>query len=758
MQFGCGVSTNHGDEPSDDGGGTSQGSAATDARLPSQRSLDVPEAQHRHALDATRTANGAIEPPATTRLPAPLVVRDRGRYLFLGEHGRGGLGRVFRARDREIGRDVAIKELLNRSPAAELRFFREAIITARLEHPGIVAVHEAGQWTDGTPFYAMKLVAGRPLSALLVAERNERTRPQMVRHLAAVADAIAYAHEQRIIHRDLKPSNIIVGDFGETVVIDWGLAKDLTMHADDEAADVSKREPSSAELTVAGAVLGTPAYMAPEQARGEQVDERADVYGLGAILREICSHPRNGGIDADNDLQAIIGRATTPERRNRYATARELAHDLHAYLDGRRVSAREYSLGAAIAHWIRHHRTIAAIATFSVVAMSVVAAVAVARVVHARSRAEQERAGALVARDEARRDRADALLAQASLLSQRDPTAAWRILAGHELLGESKLLASRLQASGVARSTVKLSPQGFLAMALYDNDEQLAIVNYDRMLRIYDLRSGTWRIADHDLTNPSPLAARGSRVAYLKRTNDGFELTVLDATTAPKVVARLTADPWGIGLGSDSVYWRDERHTLWSASLDDGTIHRVAANIEAFDALDYTVVACTEHGKLVVLRPDGKPARAAPLTRCDPQGAVMVSGEKVLVQVEGALAVIEGSEVTRLPIDLNGPTVRYSVARSGVVVAIDGQGRGMFRAVDSGEFDSLAFGSSPVVATANADVVAWGFSDGRVVAIDTSTRDTWNLIAHPEGVEFLLLAPDGRTLLSTGSDELRTWA
>ncbi|MBK9035334.1 MAG: serine/threonine protein kinase [Myxococcales bacterium] len=214
-------------------------------------------------------ANHKGEQRTSERLPAPLQFRDPARYDVLGEHGRGGLGRVFRARDREMGRDVALKELLHRGASSELRFFREALITARLEHPGIVPVHEAGRWPDGTPFYAMKLVAGRPLKALIDACTKTDERLALLPHIIAVADAIAYAHDRKIIHRDLKPSNVIVGEFGETVVIDWGLAKDISSEAepDDAAEDGPYRTSAPAPgVTVVGSVLGTPAYMAPEQA------------------------------------------------------------------------------------------------------------------------------------------------------------------------------------------------------------------------------------------------------------------------------------------------------------------------------------------------------------------------------------------------------------------------------------------------------------------------------------------------------------
>ncbi|HEV7555992.1 MAG TPA: serine/threonine-protein kinase, partial [Kofleriaceae bacterium] len=192
--------------------------------------------------DATRTADHPLvetstPPELDARLAAPLQTRDPERYEILGEHGRGGLGRVFRARDKELGRDIAVKELLERGSTSEVRFLREALITARLEHPGIVPVHEAGRWPDGTPFYAMKLVAGRPLRDLIAERNTVDERIGLLHHVIAVTDAIAYAHGKRIIHRDLKPANVIVGEFGETVVIDWGLAKDLSATEETHIAD-----------------------------------------------------------------------------------------------------------------------------------------------------------------------------------------------------------------------------------------------------------------------------------------------------------------------------------------------------------------------------------------------------------------------------------------------------------------------------------------------------------------------------------------
>jgi serine/threonine protein kinase len=200
-------------------------------------------------------------------------------YQLLGELARGGMGRILRAHDHRSGRDVAIKEVLGGSPAARARFAREIAITTRLQHPAIVPIYEAGEWPDGTPFYAMRLVTGGTLGAALARARTVDDRMALLPHVVAAAEALAYAHAQRIVHRDVTPKNILVDDRGETTVIDWGLAKDL-----DAAA-----EPTVPALTSTGDVMGTPGYLSPEQAAGDDADERSDIYALGAILYTLCA-------------------------------------------------------------------------------------------------------------------------------------------------------------------------------------------------------------------------------------------------------------------------------------------------------------------------------------------------------------------------------------------------------------------------------------------------------------------------------------
>src|SRR5688572_16340495 len=158
---------------------------------------------------------------------APLPVVDEAHYELGAEHARGGLGRILRGRDRRLARPVAVKELIVENEETRARFVREARITARLQHPGIVPIYEAGRWSSGHPFYAMKMVAGQPLSAVIAARKELAERLALLPKVLAVAETMAYAHSQGVVHRDLKPGNVLVGEYGETVVIDWGLAKEL---------------------------------------------------------------------------------------------------------------------------------------------------------------------------------------------------------------------------------------------------------------------------------------------------------------------------------------------------------------------------------------------------------------------------------------------------------------------------------------------------------------------------------------------------
>jgi len=350
-------------------------------------------------------------PGGKTAAAGTLDVVDPGRYEHGKELARGGMGRIRIARDRRLDRDVAIKELLHDSPSTRTRFDREIRITARLQHPAIVNVLEAGQWPNGEPFYVMKLVDGESLDRAIARCASFEQRLGLLPNVTTVVEALAFAHSRRILHRDLKPANVLVGAFGETVVIDWGLAK-----AFDEA-DSAPRVPVAGpdSQTIAGTVIGTPAYMAPEQAAGKTVDARADVYALGGMLYHLLAgkQPFSGTtVEAvldkvgrgerrrlevaapgtPPDLVAIVEKAMALAPEDRYATAAELAADLRRFQTGQLVAAHRYSTWQLVRRWVRRHRAAVAVGGVMLVALAVTLAVSMTRILAAKDHANAQRA------------------------------------------------------------------------------------------------------------------------------------------------------------------------------------------------------------------------------------------------------------------------------------------------------------------------------------------------------------------------------
>jgi serine/threonine protein kinase len=280
-----------------------------------------------------------------------------GRYRIGEPVGQGGMGIVYRARDLALERDVALKVLRPElsGPEAAARLEREARILARLEHPGIVPVHDAGTLADGRIFYVMKLVLGERLQEL--AERAPLS--EVLRVFLRVCETVGFAHARGVVHRDLKPSNIMVGGFGEVLVLDWGIARVLGVPAEATAADsAGAAEAASGTDTAPGTVLGTPGFMAPEQAEGrlDQVDARTDVFALGAILRALLA----GGTvprAVPRPLGSIWARAMAPRPEDRYPTAAALAADVTRFLDGEPVEAHRESLGERAGRLFRRYQT-----------------------------------------------------------------------------------------------------------------------------------------------------------------------------------------------------------------------------------------------------------------------------------------------------------------------------------------------------------------------------------------------------------------
>jgi serine/threonine-protein kinase len=375
--------------------------------------------------------------PASTTAYEP---GSRQRYTLTRLHAQGGIGQVWLAHDEDLGRDVALKELRPESqdsPAAAARFLEEAKVTGQLEHPGIVPVYELVRPRDGRPCYAMRFVGGGTLADAVRAYHRKRGAGQagpldlreLLAAFVAACNAVAYAHARGVLHRDLKPQNVALGDFGEVLVLDWGLAK--VVGRPDEPTSLlplALGPGDGSGRTQQGQVLGTPAYMAPEQAEGrlDRVGPRTDVYGLGAVLYEVLTGaPPFDGADTPEVLRKVIHEPPTPPRRavaatpaaleavclkalakrpeERYPSAAELAHEVRRWLADEPVAAYRDPLTTRLGRWGRRHRPLVAAAAAVLVAAT--AALAAGTLLLGRANAHTERAR----RDaQEQRDRAEA--------------------------------------------------------------------------------------------------------------------------------------------------------------------------------------------------------------------------------------------------------------------------------------------------------------------------------------------------------------
>ncbi len=350
-------------------------------------------------LQATLTTPVGSPPPGPEATPSAKAGLDEEQHVFpsiaerfvspggLVELGRGGLGRVLEVLDRGLDRQVALKEILEVPEPAratvERRFVREARLAGQLEHPGIVPVYDLGRAPDGRLFYVMRRIEGRTLAERVAEAKTLPERLALVPNVLSICQAVAYAHSRGVVHRDIKPQNVMIGAFGETLLLDWGLARE---QGEAESKGVAV-DSDDARLTRAGQAVGTPAYMSPEQAKGdlEAIDEKSDQWALGALLYHVVAgHPpyRELTVEAvlakalvglvpplellepevPRELAAIASACLAPDKAKRYPSVSALVNDLSAWLAGRRVLAHQYSRLERARRFVRRYRVATAVA------------------------------------------------------------------------------------------------------------------------------------------------------------------------------------------------------------------------------------------------------------------------------------------------------------------------------------------------------------------------------------------------------------
>jgi eukaryotic-like serine/threonine-protein kinase len=641
-----------------------------------------------------------------------LVGRSTSEYVLASQLGSGGMGVVYRASDLQLGRTVAVKllsppaehgETISSTPDAtpsdlvEARFMREALITARLQHPSIIPVYQGGRWPTGEPFYAMRIVGGRSFRDVVVGAQSLNERLALLPHIIAVAEAIAYAHSEGVIHRDLKPDNVLIGPFGETVVVDWGLAKDTRVAASDEmrADDVSNR--ATPDQTLGGTVLGTPAYMPPEQANGSPVDERADVYALGALLyfmiagvppytgeapsevvRQVIAGPPQSLLSHDRrtpeDLLAIVDKAMARDRAQRYGNAAELANDLKRLQAGQLVAATRYSTWALTKRWMNRHRAPLLTATALLSVLIAILVVGVRRIVRDKRAAQ------------ARGDRLVLTNARAALL--RDPSAAIAWLKTYPRNGpdwfEAHAIALEAESLGVARH-------------VFPRDQSFA--------------SG-----DYSDDGSSFVSAGPNRTIVVRRLSDGRPTAVLnDAGDAFQIRFAGADKVVYVNLGDPALH-------LWR--IGEKTSSALRGHVDIIRAL-----AISAHDKAVATASDDGTVRLWDLA---------AKSSRQLIRHEGRVTAVrfshDGDRVFSAGYD---GAVRFADLRSGKASVL----------VD----EHVAF--TALAASADDRVLAFSTVEGSIYWWDLATKNAGSYRAH-EGtaVNDVDVSRDGRFIASAGEN------
>jgi eukaryotic-like serine/threonine-protein kinase len=709
------------------------------------------------------------------------------RYQITGEVARGGTGVILRATDAYLGRDVAIKRALRLDPLTLYRFRREIQITARLQHPGIIPLYDAGEWTDSEPYFSMKLVEAGSLRDSLAATSTLEDRLALVPRLVAVAEAVAYAHSRGVVHRDLKPSNVLVGAFEETVVIDWGLAKHVS-ETDPAAPAVASAV--DAQLTIMGEVAGTPAYMPPEQAEGlDQCGMPGDVYALGAMLYHLLAGAapfvgeattviealRRGAptpVDerepgAPADLVAIVIRAMARDPAERYPSAERFADDLRRFMTGRLVVARRYSWLDLVRRFVRRYRWRLVLAAVVAGAAATQGVIAFRRVVAARTTAEtqgaratREAAAAVEARHAAQREADARFFAEVEATVEQDPTRAVAIIKGYPKDGPSPTRAAGIAMEALERgaATRVFTPRNGAIRLAYAADGATLVLGERFRAEIYRTDDGSHHVLSPELTTyPSAIAILpGGHLVWCDSTG---VVEVWDSFDAPghKALER-SAPCTGMAVRSDG-------HVMMR--FGDGLFgwEPTTNHLQRLGGVGAWVLAPSGDraallGATAVKIVDDRGGEIASVPARDAQTAEFsADGKRLVVAAAGGLVAWQAKRIERYP-EIEEADVRAIAAPSGSdrVIAVIGDQLTLLEPGRPPRRRTLGQGSARIQLSPSGETALIYDNAGSIVLASLATLELAPLRGTRGMISEAQWSPDGRSIASTGRDRrVRIW-